>query len=299
MVRRLVLLVCALTAVAAVGGASPAFRPLPFYYDLYTFRGEGDATTVVAAFAVPAGELEREYDQAVRYRFDVTLVLADTALRTVFRTDDSVFVAVPRSLPGDHLLHTHIEVQAPPAGSTLQRVIMSDATTPGIGQLYETPFPIPDYSGRSMMLSDIALGRPETGTGWRRGDVTLALLPTSQIPAGAFDVYYEIYNLPSEHRYSTEISIERLDPSGDVRAGEGSRVLTRFSGEAHAHADGSVRELRRVDASLPKGQYRLTIAVRNDNTGETATGFRPFQVTGRGRGATMVMALPRGGTSAP
>ena len=48
----------------------------------------------------------------------VTLVLADTAVRSVFRTDDSVFVRLPRPLPGEHLLFTHIEVQAPPSGST-------------------------------------------------------------------------------------------------------------------------------------------------------------------------------------
>ncbi|GMV04534.1 MAG: hypothetical protein AMXMBFR53_08140 [Gemmatimonadota bacterium] len=274
--------------------ATAAFRPLPFFYDLYTFRGDDRQTTVVAAFAVPAGRLEREREDGVRYRFDVTLVLADTALRSVFRTDDSVFVAVPRSLPGDHLLHTHIEVQAPPSSTTVQRVVMTDATTPGIGQLYGAPFPIPDYSGSQLMLSDIALGRPEAGGGWTRGDVTLALLPTSQLPASSFDVYYEIYNLPKEHRYSTEIAIERLDGSGSGKREEAGKVLTRFSGEAMPQADGSVRELRRVETSLPKGRYRLTVTVRNDNTGTTASRSRPFQVSGRGRGATMVMALPRG-----
>jgi hypothetical protein len=49
-------------------------RPLPFFYDLYTFRGSGGATAVVGAFAVEAGELETEdADGRVRYRFSVTL----------------------------------------------------------------------------------------------------------------------------------------------------------------------------------------------------------------------------------
>lgn len=98
-------------------------RPLPFFYDLYTFRGDARTTTIVAAFAVPVRRLERESrDREVRYRFDVTLVLADTALRSVSRTDDSVFVVAPRALSGDHLLHTHIEVRAPPSHTTLQQV---------------------------------------------------------------------------------------------------------------------------------------------------------------------------------
>src|SRR5687767_13531657 len=87
---------------------APLAGPLPFFYDLYTFRGEESTTTVVASFAVPAGRLQPEWAKGgVRYRFDVTLVLADTALRSVFRTDDSVFVGLPRALSGEHLLFTH------------------------------------------------------------------------------------------------------------------------------------------------------------------------------------------------
>ncbi|NIP80043.1 MAG: hypothetical protein GWM90_12785, partial [Gemmatimonadetes bacterium] len=108
-----------------------------------------------------AGELRAERARrGIRYRFDVTLVLADTALRTVRRSDDSVFVALPRPLGDRHLLHTQIEVGARPTPHTVQRVIMSEATVPGVGQLYHSLFPIPDYGGSALMLSDIALGRP-------------------------------------------------------------------------------------------------------------------------------------------
>jgi hypothetical protein len=269
-------------------------RPLPFFYDLYTFRGEAGATTVVAAFAVPAGQLERDWEGGqVRYRFDVTLVLADTALRSVRRTDDSVAVAVPRSLSGDHILFTHIEVQALPSSATLQRVIMTDASTPGIGQLYGSAFPIPDYTGPQLMLSDIALGDPGATEGWRRGDVTLALLPTSQFPAGSFDVYYEVYNLSAGHPYVTEIAVEPVDEAGVPRA-VGGTVRARFDGTARSAPDGSLGELRRVDTSLSRGFYRLTVTVTDQETGATATRSRPFQVRGGSGRATMVPAHPRG-----
>ncbi|NIQ56596.1 MAG: hypothetical protein GWN02_20515, partial [Gemmatimonadetes bacterium] len=108
----------------------------------------------------------------------------------------------------DHLLYTHIQVRAAPSPHTVQRVVMTEATIPGVGQLYHAPFPIPDYRGDRLMLSDIALGQPAAaGAGWKRGDITLALLPTSQFPASSFDVYYEVYNLPVGHRYSTEITV--------------------------------------------------------------------------------------------
>ena len=265
---------------------------LPFFYDLYTFRGDGGLTEVVAAFAVPAGELEsRAHDDEVRYRFDVSLVLADTALQSVTRTDDSVFAALPRRLGGDHLLFTHVTLQARPSVNTVQRVVMTDASTPGVGQLYDAPFRIPDYSGTRLMLSDIALGHPGAESGWRRGQVTLAPFPTSQFPESAFDVYYEIYNLPYRHRYVTEIMVEPLG-RGEGRAAEPPARL-RFDGESDALRDGVVQEMRRVTASFPRGRYRLTVSVTDEVTGETARRSRVFRVRGWKPGATLVVALPR------
>jgi hypothetical protein len=269
-------------------------RPLPFFYDLYTFRGDAGGTDVVASFAVPVGRLQREeQDDQVRYRFDVTLVVSDTILRSVYRADDSVFVSLPRALAGDHLLHTHVEVQAPPSVTTVHRVVMTDATTPGVGQLYDSPFPIPDYRGTHLMLSDVALGRPDANAGWTRGDFTLALFPTSQFPEGDFDVFYEVYNLPPGNRYVTEVSIEPLGTLTGRPQGDRSAVSTQFSGESAADPNGSLRELRRVEASLPEGRYRLTVTVTDRDSGQTASRSRLFQVQSWRRGATMVPALPR------
>ena len=297
---RVVLLLCILGAwlparedasrpPAPIHGTAPA-GPLPFYYDLYTFRGEDAGhTKVVAAFAVPARRLEREARAGqVLYRFDVSLSLADTALHTIYRTDDSVFVAAPRPLEGGHLLSTHVEVDAPPSGTTVQRVVMTDAATPGVGQLYDSAYAIADYGGTDLMLSDIALGQRPATTGWRRGDVTLALLPTSQFPESSFDVYYEIYNLPYGHVYDTEIGVQRVGDSGD-----GEPVRLRFSGKATASRDGFVPELHHVDASVARGHYRLTVTIRDRETGETASNSRLFRVRGWDPGATMVAALPR------
>ena len=103
-------------------------RPLPFFYDLYTFRGSEDSTTIVATIAVPVGELRRERSQnQVNYRFDLRLVLADTARRSVSNTEDSVFLSVPRPLRRQHLLHTHVEVHALPSSTTVQRLVVTDA----------------------------------------------------------------------------------------------------------------------------------------------------------------------------
>jgi len=268
-------------------------RDLPFYYDLHTFRTDGGGTSVVAAIAVPVSRLRRERrDNRVRYRFDVRFVLADTALRTVSHTEDSVFVSAPAALAGQHLLHTYVEIQALPSTATLQRVVVTDAARPGVGQLYTTPFAIPDYSGSELMISDIAFGLPGAEGGWTRRGVSLALLPTSQFPESSFDVYYEIYNLPSGNPYDTEISIQPLDDDGSDSEDRPVRAL--FSGESEASEDGSVAELRRVESALPKGRYRFTITVTDKISGQTAASSRLVQVRGWRSGTTMVQAMPRG-----
>lgn len=312
MLRGLASILCLLCASVTMGGAAAhaqsakpeaqarlatearrATGSLPFFYDLYTFRGEGGSTRVIASFAVPVERLEREDDaRQVRYRFDVTLVLVDTALHSVSRTDDSVYVRVPDPLSGGHLLHTHVELDAPPSQHTLQRVLMFDATKPGIGQLYDAPFPIRDYRGRELMLSDIALGLPGAESGWERNGVTLALLPTSQFPQSSFDVYYEVYNLPAGHDYTTDVSVERVAGEGSADPLDDRAVHTRFVDESRAGPDDALAELRRVDASLDRGRYRLTVTVTDETTGETARRARLFQVRGWGPGITMVPALP-------
>lgn len=277
-------------ATAAFSADAPSVAPLPFFYDLYTFRDDGGGTTVVASIAVEAKRLHRESVAGQsRYRFDVRFVLADTAARSVSNTEDSVFLSMPGPLSGEHLLHTYVQVRADPSDATLQRVVVTDATRPGTGQLYSSPFPIPDYSGSELMLSDIAFGLPDATGGWTRRGVTLALLPTSQFPASAFDVYYEIYNLPAGTPYETEIAIQPLDRDGDE---EGSPVRTVFSGDSAAREDGSVAEVRRIESALPRGHYRFTVSVRDRIGGEVATQSRDFEVRAWGGGATLIEALP-------
>ena len=267
-------------------------RPLPFFYDLYTFRAEGGHTTVVTAFAVEAGELKTErVGDNDRYRFSVTLLLADTALRSVTNRHDRVFVDLPRRMHDEHVLYTHIEVQAPPSSTIRQSVFMTDATEAGIGQLYWEYIRIPDYRGTELMLSDVALGQPDAQIGWERGGATLALLPTRQLPPRAFDVYYEIYNLPAGNPYTTEVTIERVAGISSETAEDTEPIRLSFAGESTAAADGALPELRRMGTSFPKGSYRITVTIEDLTTGKTASRSRTFEVQTSGRGATMVPAL--------
>ena len=290
-----------LAAAGAVPGdgrvetsAETASGPVRFHYDLHTFRGTDEGTTVVAAVAVPVRELRRErFEGDIRYRFDIRFVLADTAEQRVIDTIDSVYVSVPSPLARRHLLHTTVELDAEPSSSTWQRLVVTDAGRPGYGQLEQSDFTVPDYSGTGLMLSDIAFGLPGSRGGWERRGVTLALLPTSQFPGSAFDLYYEIYNLPPGRGYETELAIRRVDDGDDDRT-----VRTLFQGESAAGPDGIIGELRRVESALDNGRYEVTVTVTDKVDGRRASSTRVVEVRGWRRGTTMVPALPKRGTVA-
>jgi hypothetical protein len=67
----------------------------------------------------------------------------------------------------------------------------------------------------------------------------------------------------------------------------------RYSGASLAGLDGSLPELRNVDASVGEGRYRITVTVTDEETGQAATRSRYFQVSGWAPGTTLVPATPR------
>jgi hypothetical protein len=142
------------------------------------------------------------------------------------------------------------------------------------------------------MLSDVALGQPDARIGWERRGATLALLPTHQLPARAFDVYYEIYNLPNGNPFTTEITVERVATNARERAEDLEPIRLSFSGESTAGADGTLAEMRRVGTAFARGSYRLTVTIKDLATGRTTSQSRTFEVQNSGRGATMVPAVP-------
>lgn len=257
-------------------------KELPFYFDLYTFRADEGRTAVLAAVAVSAGRLNRPARSESQYRIDISLILADTASKQVIRQDDSVSLGPLRALKANELFRLHVEVAAPPSHTTVQRVIVSDPTEPGVGQLYGGPFTIPDYSGSKLMLSDIVLAEPGVSGEWHRGEVALALVPTGYFKGGSFSVFYEMYNIAPNAQYSTEIEIEPMRRSAGDKIkglfGGKNKMTVRFEGVATNVHDAALQELRRIEAPLPPGHYRLRVTVKDLETQQTARSERFFAV---------------------
>ena len=67
------------------------------------------------------------------------------------RAADPVFVSVECPLAGEHPLHTHVETRAAPSRTTVQRVVVTDASSLGTGQLYMHVHEVTDYRGEALI----------------------------------------------------------------------------------------------------------------------------------------------------
>lgn len=280
------------TALAAL--ESDTDRPdfaadLPFYYDLYTFRGRDNVAEVTAALAIPGTHLTaRATDNRSVYSLGISFIVIDTVFGTVARKDTTVsFVAQALLGPNEHVrFHTSL---VPPAGSSpVYRIVVRDLGHEGRGQLYGSTMRVGSYGSPNLAISDIVLAEAEPGS-WTRGNVRLALVPPRQFTEKEpISFFYELYNLPEGSPYRTEIV---LTPEDGLRGftrirrlfggSDGSMRLT-FDGTAQPNTEtGAIQELRRVTVDLKPGRYKVNILVTSLQTQQTTTTEKRFQILER------------------
>jgi tetratricopeptide (TPR) repeat protein len=270
------------TALRTDSDAPDYARELDFVFDLFTFRGERDRTDVVAGIVLPADAIEPAPAwQGVAWDLDASLIVADTFFDRVARVDTTLRLQRPAAPPPGQLLRLSLTLPVTPGESQAQRLVIADNADPLHGRLAGRELDIPDYSGRDLMMSDIVMAEPGPGGTFRRGDITLSLVPTREFPGGAFQVFYEIYNLADDTGYTTEIVVEKAGRGvgGFLRGlfGGGPEVRLRFDGTA-SHRDALSRELRRVDTSLGTGDYRIRVRVTDHSSGRSVEREREFTV---------------------
>ena len=100
-------------------------------------------------------------------------------------------------------------------------------------------------------------------------------------------LFYELYNLPGNTQYRTEITISPMDsPVGLKRlkrlfgGGQGT-VRLSFEGAAAPGSGGIVQESRKVTTALEPGRYRVNVKVTNLMNNETTVAETKFLVQPR------------------
>ncbi len=277
----------ALAALASDSDRPDFANPLPFIYDLFAFRGDYGRTDLTAAVALPARALHPTVTgRGTRWSVSLSSIVVDTVERRVVRADTSLVIREPEHGAPDDIVLATLSMPVVPGHGLAHRLVVRDAEDSTTGGMLGRALDIPDFGGNSLMLSDVVLAAPgETGS-FRRGGIALRLVPTREYQGGAFDVFYEVYNLAADHAYTTELLIEHQG-GGIGRAvkrlfgGGGPAVRLRFEGVAQPESDGVVREIRSVESELSPGRYRVRILVTDGETGRSATRERPFTVIER------------------
>jgi hypothetical protein len=269
----------ALDALAHDSHRPPFARTLPLAWDLATFRGAQGMTDVIAAVGLPLEALAGD-PPSVR----ISLILVDTVFGTVTRLD--TLAAAPARAGASGRMRLHVGLAAPPAQGAVQRIVVRSHADPGHGAMAGGPVRIRDYTGDTLMVSDLVLAEPDEEGPLVRGTARLALVPGQRFTPGpdasAFRVFYEVYNLTEGARYETRVEVERVGQGirHAVRGlfGGNRPVELRFTGVAAPEEDGAVREARRVEMELAPSPYRLRVTVTDLETGSELVRERRFTI---------------------
>lgn len=261
-------------------------RELPFYYDVYAFKGEGE-TDLTAAVAVPGSSLTpAQAGDGYLYSLRLSLVVIDTLSGAVSRTDTTYHLRSARVLGTGEHLRVFTRLAARPSLATVHRVVINDLGNPEAGQMYGGATTIPDFASQKLGTSDIVLAESEPGN-WHRGNARLALVPPRQFVEGeSLTLFYEIYNLAAGTPYRTEIDVTPTEETGFSKlrrlfGGGGGAVRLSFDGSAQLDPNRNVQELRRVSPSLKPGRYRARVTVTNLEDQQSATVEKAFIVIER------------------
>ncbi|MBI4409034.1 MAG: GWxTD domain-containing protein, partial [Gemmatimonadetes bacterium] len=256
-------------------------EPIPFYYDVYAFRGEAGRTDLLLAAAVPGERLEPQPgDAGLLYPIEVRFLVVDSAAAQTFDTSLARLYQSSKPLgPGQHL--RTILALSLPAGSYQHTVVLKNPRAERAGGAYGGSLTVPDFRGDSLMISDLVLGE-SSGRGLRRGEVDVAPVPPRQFPSGAaVGLFYEVYNLPPGVLYRTRIRVEPLRGKSvfarlkGLFGGETAPLALAFDESAAPESSGVQRVFRRVElGNLKPGPYRLSVETRvGEDTTRRSTEF--------------------------
>lgn len=252
-----------------------------FSADFYALRGR-TATVLTAVVGIDAASLRAggpEQDPAYASRVD--LILIDSTRRAVERAGQDHSLRPGRPLSALEVVRFHVTAEIPSSEDATYRVVVTDMAG-GSSNMAGGSIEIPDFRSGGLQISDLVLATADTGT-WRRGAVSLSLVPGRVFPVGEpMHVYFEIYDQPAGAAFGVEISLRT-----DRRRGILGRIAGLFRGARTAatlrfddNATESdpvlgIPQLRSLGtADLEPGEYSLTVTITDRATGASSSRTR-------------------------
>ena len=277
-------------------------EPLDFLYDIVTYQSEEGRTLVEVAYTVPTHQLGTVEDgQGLNTWFDSHVVLQDSAFRRIANTSGRIGpierpITKPSKKKGVDLRTASLSLHAP-AGAYTSAVEVRDEASRRIG-IFQESLMVPDYTGDTLMVSDIKLAtsilpRAEPGSFVRHG---LEIVPNpSRIYRQSDPVhfYYEIYNLTkndgSRTAYRTELEVTTVEKDRHIvwrfltgfgklikQSDEDQSVLMIFEDEGQSTDEYRYMSIDTGDS--PSGTYRMKLTITDLQNSQAASKTKTFIV---------------------
>ena len=251
-------------------------NPLDFVFDLYQFRGGDDRTSITVALGVPTDQLRPMLtDSQVVYGVTVSAILVDSINQRVSRVDTTLYYAGLGLAAEGSFLRSYVELEMEQGDRTVYRLSVGDAFDPRTGELFGGPVRLRDFSEDEIQMSDVVLTRQDQGS-WRRGGLTFPLTPAQSFATTeAITVFYEVYNLPPETPYRTQIRVVPVvrglvDRMADL-VNPGTRSLSVTFESSTPAGEGAVQEVRTLQTPLRPDDYVIEVTIIDLRNGDRAT----------------------------
>ncbi len=240
--------------------------------------GKGETQRILTVFAVPGTRLvpRRRPDggPGVLYPINFRVIALDRGTGVIRQLDTTRTFLAPDTLRGDQHLSGLLEL-AVPAGAYQVRALVSqpgqEAGT-GVGR---DSVRIP-ADPRDMILSDLILGRTESGLAWSYGGEKIPLNPLNAVPKGnGVELFYEVGGLVAGQKYTVTSTVRKAEDKPTARP----QLQVGFDFTAGASYERVSRGLGL--ANLKPGAYVLSVAVAEQGSGRQVRRERALNVLPR------------------
>jgi len=243
-------------------------RNLPGVAGRYALDDPHGKGTILLVFAAPLKAFAA--DTGPTHRLDIHATATDeSGAYTVL--DSTWTVARDSSAGSDRYVVVTFTLPVAPGRHSVTLVATTASGQSGRAQRWEDVV-IPD---RSMFgLSDIVLGRRESGITWIAGADTIPLNPLNSFPSGSdLRLFYQVFGVAADSTYRTRVTMEPLNGNG--QAGGARPIDVTFDERASTSVMSVVRGISLTSAR--SGDYRITVTVTGPDGRSTSRETR-FQV---------------------
>jgi hypothetical protein len=236
---------------------------------------QGAARRVLAVFAVPGRDLipkpRPDSGPGLLYPVTLRLIAMDREHGVIRQLDTTRTFLTRDTLKGGQHLTGFVELTVPPGRYQVRTMVTApglDAATGAGRDSVEIP-----QSPRDLVLSDLILGREESGLSWSYGGTRVALNPLDTHPQGAdAALFYEVGGLLTGTSYEITMAVRKPGDKPDARPA----VQAGFAFMATSPYQQVTRGLGL--ANLRPGPYLLQVTVKEAGSGREVTRRRALNI---------------------